>query len=359
MGAILLKGFGSKAFCAGGDVRALVSHEGSAAAREAAATHFFRVEDALVYRIATLHKPHVAILDGIVMGGGAGVSINGTFRVATERSVFAMPECVIGFFPDVGATHFLNKLPGRLGICCALTGMRLKGKELRDTGLATHFVPSDRLPRLMRRLVDLGPYAKDHGAVDGALREFEGPQVGLDPPEEGSILTRLPHINTWFAGDTVEAIDAALESAAGQTGADEAVTALAASLLKELRRGSPTSLKVGLEAMNRHRNATLRTCLIQEFRLVKRFMAPGSDFYEGVTAQLITKTGKPHWRPATLAEVTPDMVAAFFEPLEPKEELDLAAEREGVKSKRSGTEAAQSTGAAVRKATKAGPKSKL
>lgn len=358
MGAILLKGYGSKAFCAGGDVRALASHEGSPGEREAAATHFFRVEDALVYRIATLHKPHVAVLDGIVMGGGAGVSMNGAFRVATERTVFAMPECVIGFFPDVGATHFLNKLPGRLGVCCALTGMRLKGRELREVGLATHYIPSDRLPRLMRRLVDLGVYAKDHGAVDGALREFEGPQVGLEPPQEGTVLAMLPHINTWFAPDTVEAIDAALDAAAQAPGGDPGVAALAASLLKELRRGSPTSLKVGLEAMARHRHATLRTCLIQEFRLVKRFMAPGSDFYEGVKAQLITKTGAPHWKPASLADVTPDMVAAFFEPLKPGEELNLPAEREGVRGKRSGADAGQGT---PRKApaSKSGPRSKL
>ena len=339
MSAILLKGSSEKAFCAGGDVRSLASHTGSAAEREAAATHFFRVEDALVYRIATMHKPHIAVIDGIVMGGGAGVSINGAFRVATERSLFAMPECVIGFFPDVGATHFLNRLPGQLGMCCALTGMRLRGQDLLRTGLATHFVPSDLLPRVMQRLADLGQYARDHAVVDTAQREFEPPGLGLAAPPADSILHQLPHINAWFGHDTVEAIDAALAHAAQpatDAGSEDAVAALAASLLKELRRGSPLSLKVGLEAMRRHRNATLRSCLLTEFRLVKRFMAPDSDFYEGVTAQLITKTGKPAWRPASLADVTPDMVAAFFEPLPPGQELELPVEREGLKPQKEG-----------------------
>ena len=177
VGAVLLKGAGDRAFCAGGDVRALVMAPLTPAQRSAAAVAYFREEDALVYRISTLSKPHVALLDGIVMGGGAGLSLNGLFRVATERSLFAMPECVIGFFPDVGATHFLNRLPGQVGLCCALTGLRLRGRELRDLGLATHYVDSAHLARMQTRLAGLGPSAANQDAVNNALREHESPDM--------------------------------------------------------------------------------------------------------------------------------------------------------------------------------------
>jgi len=322
VGCILLKGSGDKAFCAGGDVRALARRGGSPQA-QAQAVAYFRAEDTLVHRISQLSKPHVAVMDGIVMGGGAGLALNGEFRVATERTLFAMPECVIGFFPDVGATHFLNKLPGRLGLACALTGLRLRGRELRDLGLATHYVESAALPALMRRLDGLPlSAARSSAAVSNALTECESLAL-LQPPAADSILRALPLIDAWFAGESVEEIDGALGAAAGRAGEG---AQLAASLRAELRRGAPTSLKVALEAMRRNRGLSLAECLRAEFRLVVRFMAPEADFFEGVRAALVEKDGRPAWRPAQLAEVTPAAVEAFFEPLQPEwPELELSA----------------------------------
>ncbi len=143
----------------------------------------------------------------------------------------------------------------------------------------------------------------------------------MAPPAD-SIVHKLPWIDEWFSADTVEGIDASLARAATAAG-DAPRAAYARELLRELRRASPTSLKVGLEALRRNKRASLRDCLRTEFRLVCRFMEPGSDFYEGVRAQLVDKTGAPAWKPAALADVTPERVAAFFEPLPPGEELDI------------------------------------
>lgn len=280
VGAVLVRGVGGRAFCAGGDVKALVVGPGSQADKTAAAVEYFRQEDALVWRVATLPKPHVALLDGIVMGGGAGVSVNGAFRVATERSVFTMPEAAIGFFPDVGGTHFLNKLPGQLGTAVGLCGLRLKGRELRDAGVATHYIRSDTLPRALQRVSTLNAAsASTHAAVSAALREFEAPELQEVRPA-GSIMRHAASIDAWFAGDSVEDIVARLEAAAaagavsaggggsggggGGGGGGEkgdgvhTPRSLAAHLLANLRKASPTSLKVTLAALRRHRNQPLR-----------------------------------------------------------------------------------------------------
>jgi enoyl-CoA hydratase len=251
---------------------------------------------------------------------------------------------VIGFFPDVGASHFLNRLPGRLGVCAALTGtelraflatslispdavasldagLRLRGRELRDVGLATHYVESSVLPILMERLESLGSSASDIDAVSAALREHEAPAM-LAPPAANSVLGRMPLINAWFAGGTVEEIDGALaaaEAAGGPNGT------FAASLRADMGRAAPTALKVSLEALTQARGKSLRECLRMEFRVVARFMG-APDFYEGVRAALLDKDGEPRWSPATLAAVTPEAVAAYFEPLPQDQELQLGPE---------------------------------
>ena len=250
VGAIILQGAGERAFCAGGDVRALCvgpRDEGL----QAAAIAYFRAEDTLCWQINQLRKPHVSVIDGIVMGGGAGLSLNGMFRIATERSVFAMPEAAIGFFPDVGASHFLNKLPGRLGVACALTGLRLRGRELRDCGVATHYVESAHLPRLMTRLEGLSAAsARMPSALGSALREHESLDMLSQPPAE-SVLRKLPLINDWFAPTSVEEIEARLAAAAAERHGAHGVSKYAATLLAEMRRASPTALKVSLEALAR------------------------------------------------------------------------------------------------------------
>jgi enoyl-CoA hydratase/carnithine racemase len=250
VGAILLQGAGGKAFCAGGDVRALCLGPRDESL-QAAAVAYFRAEDTLCWQINQLRKPHVSILDGIVMGGGAGLSLNGLFRVATERSVFAMPEARIGFFPDVGASHFLNKLPGRLGVACALTGLRLRGRELRDCGVATHFVDSAQLPLLMERLGGLSATsARLPSCLGGVLREHESLEMLAEPPAE-SVLRKLPLINDWFGPSSVEEIERRLVAAADDRGAPHGASKYAAGLLAELRHASPTALKVSLEALTR------------------------------------------------------------------------------------------------------------
>ena len=279
-------------------------------------------------------------------GGGAGLSINGALRIATENSLFAMPEAVIGFFPDVGATHFLNRLPGNLGLCLALTGahlpfraaafgpcigsrcvcpcagLRLSGRELRDVGLATHYVDSASLPLLMQRFQDLGDRVSDMLVLRNAITEHESTEM-MEPSPPDSIVHWLPQVNAWFAGDTVEAIDETLRLAAAGRGQE---AEFAAQLRAEMHRAAPMSLKVALAAMRRLRSSTLRECMLTEFRMVVRFMQ-GSDFYEGVRAQLIDKTGQPKWKPENLVGCSDDKVNAYFEPL-PADipELDLGPE---------------------------------
>jgi enoyl-CoA hydratase/carnithine racemase len=196
-------------------------------------------------------------------------------------------------------------------------GLRLRGRELRDVGLATHYVDSGVLPQLQERLEGMGSAAGNVDAVSNVLREHESATM-MTPPPAHSIPGRMPLINAWFGGDSVEAIDAALVAAAGSgTPAAGSGAALAAQLLADMRRASPTALKVAHEAMRRSADGrlSLRECMLMEFRLVCRFMRPGSDFYEGVRAALVDKDGAPRWAPPTLKEVSADAVAAFFAPL--------------------------------------------
>ena len=192
-------------------------------------------------------------------------------------------------------------------------------------GLATHYVDSETLPRLMRRFADLGDSASNMVALRNAIIEHESTDM-MEPLPQDSVVRKLPLIDAWFAGDSIEAIDAALKAASEGEGPD---AELAASLRTEMLRAAPLSLKVALSAMRRLRHSTLRECMLTEFRMVVRFMQ-GSDFYEGVRAQLIDKTGTPQWQPKDLAGATQDKVDAFFEPL-PAEvpELELGPEPGG------------------------------
>ena len=304
--AVLLKGAGGRALCAGGDVRALAGP--TSRGDPAPGLAFFRSEYTLNAQLGRLQTPHVALLDGVVMGGGAGVSVHGALRVATERTLFAMPEAVIGFFPDIGASHFLSRLPGRLGLCLALTGARLKGRDVKDVGLATHYVPSERIPDVEAAVAA----AADAGtSVSDALDALEDP---TGPPPAESVLHRLPLVDRCFGESTVEAIDAALEAEAARGSGPDAE--YAAHLIKEMRRGSPTSLKVTLRLMEEARGASLEKCLETDFRVATRFITNASEFSEGVRAQLVDKDGAPKWDPPTLAGVTDDSVASYFEPLE-------------------------------------------
>lgn len=297
---VVIDGVGERAFCAGGDVRALYrlwqeGHEGDLIA-------FYRDEYRLNAFIKRYPKPYVALIDGIAMGGGVGVSVHGSHRVATERTVFAMPETGIGLFPDVGASWFLPRLPGEIGCFLGLTGHRLGTADCLDTGLVDVAIHSDQLPGLIAALGG----AADADAVGDILRRAAGSFAVAAP----SLAAQRDEIDAAFAATTVEDILAHL---------DRSGAAFARAAAATLRQKSPTSLKVTLRQMREGARHTFDECMRLEYRLACRFMR-GHDFFEGVRAVVIDKDNAPDWRPATLAEVTGEMVSGYFAPL-PEGEL--------------------------------------
>jgi enoyl-CoA hydratase len=301
--AVVVRGAGDRAFCAGGDVRAVYeAGRGISGAPDLPAV-FFREEYELIRRIHHFPKPYLAIIDGITMGGGAGISVNGAYRIATERTLLAMPETGIGLFPDVGATRFLNRCPGHVGRYLGLTGARVNTADAFYCGFATHAVKRDSIEALLDEL------SREHTLVEDCLRRF-----AVDPgPAPLAVLQ--PAIDRCFARESVEAILDALaaESADGGTDAEWADETRAGLLTK-----SPTSLKITLRQLTVGRDCDLDAALALEYRLTQHVMA-GHDFYEGVRAMLIDRDRKPQWRPATLAEVTESMVDAYFAPIGDRE----------------------------------------
>jgi enoyl-CoA hydratase len=297
--AVLIEGAGDRAFCAGGDVRA-VYEAGKGISDDPDFTRVFFAEE---YRIISfLHhypKPYVAILDGITMGGGAGVSINGAYRVATEKTMFAMPETGIGLFPDVGATRFLNLCPGHIGRYLGLTGARLGAADALYCGLATHFTPRERIPALVASLAGIAWQAgRERAQVEALLGEFAA-DPGLTP-----LAARRAIIDRCFAGDTMEAILDALD-------AETEDRAWAAETRATLLTKSPTSLRITLRQLVLGRGVGLEDALRLEYRMTQRVMA-AHDFYEGIRAVLIDKDQKPRWHPASLAEVDEATTESYF-----------------------------------------------
>lgn len=286
---ILITGTGDKAFCAGGDVRALWA----AGPRGTLTRDFYWNEYRMNRRIFRYPKPYVALMDGITMGGGVGVSVLGRLRVATEKTLLAMPESGIGLFPDVGASYYLSHLPGQMGIYLGLTGTRVKAADLLYTGLATHFIPSSLLPAVI--------VALEREAADDVIRRF-----AARPEGEAPLSAVRATIDRCFAGDTIEEILAALEREGGPWAQETR-----AGLLQK----SPFSLRVTLRELREGAKLDFDACMRMEYRLVRRFMGD-HDFFEGVRAVLVDKDNKPRWQPATLAEVTPAMVDAYFAPLD-------------------------------------------
>ncbi len=291
--AVAIAGAGERAFCAGGDVRALydAGRRGDPLVRD-----FYRAEYRLNHRIKCYRKPYVAFMDGIAMGGGVGVSVHGSHRIATERSLFAMPEAGIGFFPDVGATWFLARCPGAIGLYLGLGGARIRAADMLYAGIATHHVPRRHWPALRDGLADEATPA----GVTALIERFAAP-----PGEEGQLPQRRAAIDRAFAEPTVEAILASL---------DRVGDAWAGATAAAMRRSSPTSLKVTLCALGQARALDFAAALAVEYRLSQRFMQ-GRDFYEGVRAAVIAKDRAPRWQPAELAAVTDSQVAAYFAPL--------------------------------------------
>ena len=295
--AVLIKGAGEKAFCAGGDIRWLYDN---ARRDPAGACEFFREEYRLNALIHHLTKPYVALIDGIVMGGGVGVSVHGDFRVAGDRTLFAMPETGIGLFPDVGGGHFLPRLHDGLGLYYGLTGARAKAADCMAAGVATHYCRSEDMPALERELLGLSLGGHPHADIEATLDGFAG-----DPGEAHVNMIR-PALKKLFSGhDGFDAFHASLRA----DGHD-----VAGDMLRILARMSPTSLKLTFEQLRRGALLDFDECMKMEFRMVRRVME-GHDFFEGVRATIIDKDKNPRWSPMTLEAVKDDDVAACFEPL--------------------------------------------
>lgn len=286
---VVIRGTGERAFCAGGDIRALYNAGRSGAANM---TDFYRHEYRMNARIKHFPKPYLALLHGVVMGGGVGVSIHGSHRVADANAVFAMPETGIGLFPDVGGSFFLPRLPGEIGMYLALTGSRLKTPDMLYSGIATHSVPTAHWEMLIDRLATGGA---PEDALAGLTKEVDAP--GL--PEFLEVIDRC------FAHGSVEAILSALDED------DSAWGPLAATTI---RMKSPTSLKISFRELREGRALSFDECLRMEFRMVSRVMS-AHDFFEGVRATIIDKDNEPDWHPETLPEVMDSDVDAYFAPL--------------------------------------------
>jgi enoyl-CoA hydratase len=292
---VILTAAGERAFSAGGDLRALFDL-GRAGHHEAALS-YWRAEYALNALIKRYRKPYVSLIDGIVMGGGVGISIHGSHRVAGDGFAFAMPEVGIGFIPDVGATWFLPRLPGELGLYCALTGERLGAADALAAGVATHRVASARFSDLLAGLCGTVP-------VDAMLGAF------AEPAGEGPLAARRPVIDRLFTGGSVEDILAALDAEAIGRGADAGFARAAAA---SIRLKSPTSLKITLAQLRRGRNLDFAECMRSEFRIASRLLL-GHDLYEGIRSVIIDKDQAPHWQPSSLEAVSVAEVERHFEP---------------------------------------------
>ncbi len=293
---VVIQAAGERAFSAGGDIRAL--YDLGKAGRHNEALQFWRDEYPLNAAIKNYRKPYVALIDGIAMGGGIGVSVHGSHRVAGDRFSFAMPEVGIGFFPDVGATWFLPRMPGELGAYCALTGERFGIADACGTMIATHRVPSARFGALLEGLTGTV-------SVDAVLAAFS------EPADEGPIMARRSAIDRLFSGDRVEDILEALEREAATASAD---AQWAATTAATMRVKSPLSLKLALAQVRRGKTWDFETCMRAEFRIVSRVIH-GADFYEGVRAVIVDKDNKPRWQPATLAAVSEAEVERHIAPL--------------------------------------------
>ncbi|KAB2057411.1 hypothetical protein ES319_A11G166700v1 [Gossypium barbadense] len=304
---ILIKGAG-RAFSAGGDLK--MFYEGRKS-KDSCLEVVYRMYW-LCYHIHTYKKTQVALVQGISMGGGASLMVPMKFSVVTEKTVFATPEASIGFHVDCGFSYMLSHLPGHLGECLALTGARLNGKELVVAGLATHFVPLEKLPELEKRLISLN--VGDENSVKATIEEFSL-HVQLD---EDSILNKKQIIDECFSKDSVADIIKSFEVEASKEGNE-----WIGPVLKGLKRSSPTGLKITLRSIREGRKQTLAESLKKEFRLTMNILRTtiSADVYEGIRALTIDKDNAPKWGPPILDQVDDEKIDLVFQPF--TEDLEL------------------------------------
>jgi enoyl-CoA hydratase len=292
--AVLIRGAGDRAFCSGGDVRT-VREDGIAWKRGQSegriVRDFFRDEYRMNRRIKTFPKPYLAMIDGITMGGGVGLSVHGTYRIATERTLLAMPESGIGLFPDVGTSYVLPRLTGEIGTYLGLTGAQVKTADALALGLATHVVSHEQLGDLTDALT-----ANSGRPIGAIIADY------VIDPGAPALLGHRAIIDDCFPHDRAEDILAALDADGGSFAIETAAT---------IRTMSPTSVKLTLKEMRRGRTLDFDSCLRMEYRLSQSVLA-GHDFYEGVRAQLVDKDRKPKWYPASLDAVDDSAIDSHF-----------------------------------------------
>lgn len=290
--AVVIRGAGDKAFCAGGDVKSLALNGPE---KPADAKEFFATEYAMNGRIYHFPKPYIALIDGIAMGGGVGVSVHGSHRIITEKTLFAMPESMIGLVPDVGGSYFLPRLPGKLGLYLGLSGYRLRGADVLYAGIGTAYMTSDRLDDLVAALMEAE--LADHTDVDRVVARFAS-DPGEAPLDEFRDL-----IDAAFDEETIGDIFDHLEAIDHDW---------AAKTLGGLRKMSPTSLSVIMEQLRRGGELEFDACMKMEYDIVSHIVSYDSDFFEGVRALLIDKDNSPVWKPPFIEEVKDERVAAHF-----------------------------------------------
>ena len=292
IGAVILDHAQGRGFCSGGDVAAVrrsVLENGGTAGRA-----FFHAEYRLNHLLFTWPKPVIAFMDGITMGGGVGLAMPAKYRIATENTLFAMPEAAIGLFPDVGAPWYLARLPGRIGPFLALTGAQLDGAECLWAGLATHYLPSEALAEAKARI------AADPGAAEAVLDALS------IPPPDARLARNREKIDRLFASDRLEDIFAALEQDGGKWAGKELAT---------LRSKSPLTMKVALRQIAQAQTFTdFAEEMRVEYRLASRIITEG-DFAEGVRAVLVDKDNTPRWNPAKAEGISESKLDELFAPL--------------------------------------------
>ncbi|XP_014275119.1 3-hydroxyisobutyryl-CoA hydrolase, mitochondrial [Halyomorpha halys] len=303
MSMVIIRGVG-RAFCAGGDIKGATS---GGPENTIGGKMFFKTEYKMNHKIGTYKLPYIALLDGITMGGGVGLSVHGKYRVATENTMFAMPETAIGLFPDVGASHFLSRIPGNIGMFLALTGYRLKGAECLKIGFATNYCKSTDIPELFDCLV----------ATEGKVEAIEETLSKFTPDTSSIPFSLQDHeeiIDKTFGLRNVEDIFSALE---------KSDSPWAKEISNTMSKMSPTSLKISQQELIMGKSMDLRQCLQMEYRLAVAALEGtiSHDFYEGVRALLIDKDKSPKWKPETVEEITESMILECFAPILPEDEL--------------------------------------
>ena len=301
--AVIINAVEGRAFCAGGDMREACEQGQKDVS---VLPEFFAAEYRLNGRVYHFSKPYIALLDGITMGGGVGISINGSYRVATEKFVFAMPETGIGFFPDVGASYFLSRLSNFFGIYLGLTGVTISCADCSELGLIDQVVTEGSFPALIKKLQETSLLLNADATISETIRQFSVPAIS-----KSELLNHTAEIEMCFSRPSIEEIMKMLE---------RYPTAWCEDIHNKLSMKSPTSLKVTLRQLQAGAKLTFEKALQMEYRLMTRFIQ-GHDLYEGVRAVLIDKDFKPLWKPASIAEVHDEDIEKYFAPL--KMELTL------------------------------------